>query len=203
MFEAHTLLTIGMLLAQQNRFDEGSDHLERVVRLAHTGGHTQIEAAAHAGLCLTHRAQGNLASAFEHGRAALGLARDHRLLIVECEALNALGEAHLAACDLPSAEVTFRHAAGLAGEQHLRSYEARAHEGFAHIALYRGDITVAQRGLRRALSIYPPDVAEAANARSHLAEHATPETRCLRCWTGPAAAHGTAAVEIGHTARSD
>jgi len=175
-----------MLRANEYQFEEAGDYLAQAIEIGLRGRDNGVEAAVRAGLCLTERALGNLAQAFEQGRLALGLARADRLLVIECEALDALGETHVVARDLRSAEVTFRHAAELSRERHLRSYEARAHEGFAHIALYLGDVSEAVRRFQQALSIYPPDVAETNNSRRHLADGASLDTRCLRCMSGAA-----------------
>jgi DNA-binding SARP family transcriptional activator/tetratricopeptide (TPR) repeat protein len=179
--EAYALVNYGVLLIRQNRFEEASEQLSDARDAAVKGRHTHIEAAAYVGMCVSQRALGNLSLSFTHGRFALNLAREHRLLKTECDALNSLGESYLAAQDPAKAEVTFQNAAKLSGAQQLRSGDARAHEGFAHIALARGDMTRAAAGFEHALSVYPEGVIEAEYPRTHLRSLTSAEVRCTRC----------------------
>ncbi|MFC8721632.1 BTAD domain-containing putative transcriptional regulator [Kitasatospora sp. NPDC057198] len=179
--EAYTLANIGILLVREGRFAEAIGYLDRALRLGDEGSHVHIAAVARATLCVAHRALGDLPRAFEAGRAALRLTREHQLLEVECDALDGLGEAYLAARELDHAETAFRHAADLSRERKLRLHQARAQEGFAHIALYRGEDRAARQGFELALSVYPSGAAEAENSRVHLAESSAREARCTRC----------------------
>ncbi|MFE0458747.1 BTAD domain-containing putative transcriptional regulator [Kitasatospora sp. NPDC058965] len=179
--EAFTLVNIGVLLVGEGRSGEALDYLNRALTMADGETHVHLAAEAQAILCEAHRALGHVSRSFEFGRAALRIAREHKLLEVECYALNGLGEAYLAVHDLDNAEVTYRHAVKLSRESKLRSCEARALEGAAHIALYRDQKQEAVRGFQIASSTYLADAAEVENSRVHLADLASREVRCNRC----------------------
>jgi DNA-binding SARP family transcriptional activator/tetratricopeptide (TPR) repeat protein len=181
--EAYIHFNIGVLLIQEHRFDRAADSLAQARRKAQAGGHTHVQGAAEGALCIVSRAQGDLDKALAYGRGALRLAREHALLSTECDALNALGETHLAAENLEAADDTFRYAVDLARERSLRSQEGRALEGFAHLAMRRGDFEQARDHWNSALALHPLHGAEARTARLHLADVTSPELVCLRCIT--------------------
>ncbi|MGF1425046.1 AfsR/SARP family transcriptional regulator [Kitasatospora sp. LaBMicrA B282] len=178
--EIYIRLNRGGLRLYQGRYMEATTDFLRAVALASKVHLTRIEAVAYGGLCVSARATGDLPGALDHGRRALALAREHRLAQAECDALNALGETHLAARDDASAATVFGFAAEVAAKHRLRSAAARASEGFAHLALRRGD-EEAVSGFERALGIYPEEVVERTFCEPHRARPQNAVTFCPRC----------------------
>jgi tetratricopeptide (TPR) repeat protein len=100
---------------------------------------------------------------------------------VECEVLNSLAEAALAANDVDHAEMVYAQAKERAAHHSFARFEARAMEGFAHVAKIRGNLAEAEEHWRDAVSRYPSGMYDATHAQQHLASIEDESATCFRC----------------------
>ncbi|GAA3690805.1 hypothetical protein GCM10022267_91410 [Lentzea roselyniae] len=173
--------SVGMIQHAQRKHEEAARTLDEML-----SGCTAIDyqpgiALAQMVLCNIHRALGNLTTSVEHGRAALTLARQLKLHRVECEVLNSLAEAALAANDVDHAEMVYAQAKEHSAHHSFARFEARALEGLAHTARARGDIAEAERHWRKAIDRYPIGMYDSTHAQQHLASLDDETTTCFRC----------------------
>lgn len=187
-----TLWNIGLLHHLQGRHHEAIAVFEEVLAVSGPHRYGMGETLAFVGLCIAHRATGRFATALEHGRAALNLARRFDLREMECDALDSIGEALLSLGELVGARATFTRAREFAEEHGYRRYTARAQEGLGHVATALGDLDGARAHWEAALLLYPAEMADAQNARTHLSALSAPSTPgrdgtvCARCEVSPA-----------------
>ncbi|QFZ21315.1 AfsR/SARP family transcriptional regulator [Saccharothrix syringae] len=165
----------------QGRHEEAVREFEGILRTSQESGFELGEAWALLGLCTARRCLGDLVESLDLGRRSLALARKLDLPRLECEVLDAIGEVTVALADLDQAHKVFAQAEEQSRRCGARRYEARAAEGFAHVALARGDRAEARRHWERALDLYPDGVADAEYARRHLLAPDGEATTCFRC----------------------
>jgi DNA-binding SARP family transcriptional activator len=179
---ALTQINIGVLLCRTGDYTGAVDRLEKGLELSRVHGIVRALGWALSALCVAFRANGNIERALECGRESLAVAREAKIIDVECEALAGLAETYLAANDLDSADRVYQNVEHVATEHGLSLPAARAREGYAHIAAGKGDEVLAQEHWVEAVALYPADAADASHARLHLAEMDEPATiNCLRC----------------------
>lgn len=185
--QAITLINIGWIDHLQDRDNRALDYLDRAVRLSRTIGFVRGEVIALSWLAVSYRGLGRLDDAIAAGQAARAAARRVELHDPECDALNGLAEAYLAAGRSAEARETFLEAERVALAGDLPMALGRAWEGLAHVAQAAAEYEQARSLWERALTSYPGDVLEARHPRDHLAAVGDPTVRCGRCRTSPVA----------------
>ncbi|PWK80673.1 DNA-binding SARP family transcriptional activator [Lentzea atacamensis] len=184
--EAGFLLTkcnVALVLHAKRRHKEALREFEEVLSGCTTIDYRPGQAWASLGLCCAHRSLGDFTTSVEHGRTALTLGRQLKMPDLECEALNAIGEAAVAAGDLDHAEKVFAQAEERAIQYSFARRQARAKEGFAHIARARGDLATAERYWREAADLHPAGLHEGTHLQAHLAALTDQAATCFRCET--------------------
>jgi DNA-binding SARP family transcriptional activator/tetratricopeptide (TPR) repeat protein len=184
--EAAALINLAWLHHLDGQDTLGLTALLRALPLSRSAGRMRVEVIALAWLAVTYRRLGQLDKAVAAGRESCESARRFELQDPECEALNGLGEAYLAAGRPANATAAFEQAERIASTADLPMALARAWEGLAHVAAGRGDQERATRLWERALSMYPENMPDADQPRAHLAAAGDPRTRCTRCQSNPA-----------------
>jgi tetratricopeptide (TPR) repeat protein len=183
--EYAALINIGWVSQLQDRDGDAVAALDRAVQLSRAIGAVDRESRALAWLAVSYRRLGQVLKAIEVGRAAVDAARRTELPEHECDALNGLGEACLAARRWAEAETAFRAAERLAGAGALPMEGSRAIEGLAHLAAAHGALDRARQLWERALAGYQPGAVEAENPQAHLLAPDGAAARCMRCQTAP------------------
>ena len=178
---ALALWNIGTLHQLQGDHETAIELFQTVLNTSRPVHFALGDGFAAAALSVSYRATARFESALEHGRYAVTLARRHALRELECDALDALGEALLSAGDPDSAARAFAAAQDSAQRYGYRRYAARALEGFAHVALVRGSADRAVRRWEEALALYSPDLADTANCHAHLSAPHPASVTCARC----------------------
>ncbi|MFI5587260.1 BTAD domain-containing putative transcriptional regulator [Amycolatopsis sp. NPDC051758] len=184
--EAVTLINLGWLHHLDGDDTSGLAALQRALPLSRAAGYIRAEVTALAWLAVTHRRLGNLGEAIAAGLQACEAAGKSEMQESECEALNGLGEAYVAAGRSVDAVPVFERAERIASTGDLPMALARAWEGLAHVAAGQGDHEQAARLWERALNVYPRTTPDADQPRAHLAAPGDPDARCTRCQARPA-----------------
>ncbi|GLZ79413.1 SARP family transcriptional regulator [Actinorhabdospora filicis] len=180
-FEAVLLFNIGFAHQLMGQPMEALLELERALVQSTELRADALTSTVHAALSEVHRSLGDIDLAFAHGRDALDLARRLRQSEIECMALNALGEAHIATGAVRTAETVFTEALTLARSRGLTPQMARATEGLAHVDLIGGDPPAARRRWSRVITDYPGEWTSVNGARRHLDAPEGEAGECPRC----------------------
>ncbi|GLZ77478.1 SARP family transcriptional regulator [Actinorhabdospora filicis] len=181
--EAVLLFNVGFSYQLMGRTSDAALKLERALLASEEARDDELIPTVHAVLSEVHRSLGDNGLALQHGRDALDRARRMKLSEIECMALNALGETHLATEAVKVAETVFTEALKLARSRGLNPQVARAIEGLAHVDRARGDHFAARRRWLQVIADHPGERASVTAARRHL--DAGEETvHCQRCVRG-------------------
>ncbi|MGW7531787.1 BTAD domain-containing putative transcriptional regulator [Amycolatopsis sp. NPDC054798] len=175
------LWCIATVLHYQRKHREAIKEFELILSESSSEGYKKGQALALLGLCQAYRSIGRSMEAVDFGRRALSTAREFGFRKIECESLNALGEASFALKKIEHAEQVYEQARERAVAYESKRYEARAWEGFAHIALSRGRAVDAGQHWRKAVELYPDNMIDADFARHHLRFIDDRSTICFRC----------------------
>jgi tetratricopeptide (TPR) repeat protein/transcriptional regulator with XRE-family HTH domain len=97
------LMNLGMLYVETGRLEEGVNRMERALADLTEAGNRGLESLAHSELANAYRQLGRTAEAIRWARSALKISREVRDPYQEAAALEALGQAFLAAADLDQA----------------------------------------------------------------------------------------------------
>jgi tetratricopeptide (TPR) repeat protein len=173
--------SIGSVLHAMGAYEEARLEFARGLEMSRASGSSHGEAFALLGLCGVNRSLGNLTRSLDQGRQALTTARRFELRVIECEAMNCLGETALAMGDVDRAERTFELAREAADRFGIARYRARALEGLAHIAFAQRRLAEARRYWEQAISTYPDGMIDVEYARRHIASLDDGMTVCFRC----------------------
>jgi tetratricopeptide (TPR) repeat protein len=168
--EAVALGNLGEVYWRMGRYDDALAHLQQALGMAREAVvlyGDEGDTLYHQGL--VYARLGRHDDALTCLWQALAIGQDTGVALLEAQALNGLGETHLAVGRHGDALGHHRRALALAHQLHVRDEQARAHAGIAHALHATGDTPAARRHWQKALTLYNDlGVPEAHEVRQHL-----------------------------------
>jgi DNA-binding SARP family transcriptional activator/tetratricopeptide (TPR) repeat protein len=179
--EIHALVNTGHLLHLMGTDHDALGYFDMAVQRSRAIDFWEGWVQGLVGSCRSSRAVGDLMTARVHGRDALEEGKKRGSYQIEADALNALGDVHIAMDEIETAKALYREARKITTEWGMTCALAQSLNGLAHAFLAEGSYAQARSHWEAAMRACPDGHVDAARIKLHLDALASGPVVCNRC----------------------